>query len=316
MRVLVTGASGFLGRHLCAALTARGDDVTGLVHHDAAHPGPLEAWRYLAVDLTSRRTALNLIDRIDAVYDLAASAGGVAHQYADYWATYATNTRLNLNVLQACAENGVGRYFFASSACVYGRGAAAWSETDTEGLPATAYGLQKLAQERACAFAAHATGLPVRIARLGNVYGPGMAWEGPRATVVGDLCRKVAEAQASGADTITLWGDGQQRRAFVYVADAVRGMLAVMDGLHPYPVNLGGAAATVQDVARGIAAAADWRGTLAYDPTALEGPRNCLLDSTQAWRHYDWQATTGLATGLAATYADITARRAAAGVVR
>lgn len=301
MRVLVTGASGFLGQHLARALEARGDTVVGIGRER---------------DLRDPAVIGTRLPDVDAVYDLAATAGGVGSTVAPS-TVYADNLRVSLNTLEAVARRyrqlgRPSRYLFASSAAVYpavlqqGAGHRLHEGDAFQGAPDSAYAMQKLAHEQACRyFAADYPGLETRVVRYGALFGPGMAWDGPKATVVGALCRKIATAKLAGERTIEVWGDGEQRRGLCYVGDAVDGTLLVMDGAYGEPVNIGSdQAVSVKELAVLLAEIAAWPVTLAHVP-GPEGMRTRSVDLRRARTRYGWSPTTPLKAGLTKTYTAI-----------
>src|SRR6185437_15721396 len=158
------------------------------------------------------------------------------------------NVLINTQMLVAAKDAGVARYFFASSACVY-----AQARQDRPDLPALreedaypadpedGYGWEKLFGERLCRHFVEDYGFDARVARLHNVYGPFGAWRGGREKAPAALCRKVLEAAATHDPRITIWGDGSQVRSFLYVDDAVEGILRLMRGSTRGPINIGSA---------------------------------------------------------------------------
>jgi GDP-D-mannose 3',5'-epimerase len=214
----------------------------------------------------------------------------------------ASNTRIDLNVLEACVRARVGRIFYASSACVYPAGydmPRGLRETDAwPAWPQNAFGLQKLYAERL--FEAH--DIELRVGRLHQVYGPGAEWREPRAKVVASLCRRIATLPDEGGD-VPIWGDGSQRRSFTFISDAVDGIVRLMRSDVRGPVNLGDEqAVSVTQVAHLIAAGA--RKAIRLVPTiGPVGAHVRLCDGTIARERLGWSPTMSLAGGLNTTYA-------------
>ena len=140
------------------------------------------------------------------------------------------------------------RYFFSSSACAYNTdlqkdpNVRALKESDA--YPAMAergYGWEKLLSEIFCQEYTAERGMKTFIARFHNVYGPNGTWDGGREKAPAALSRKVIEAQESGDMNITIWGDGNQTRSFMFIDDCIKGMDMIMhcDDLIATPINLG-----------------------------------------------------------------------------
>jgi GDP-D-mannose 3',5'-epimerase len=153
---------------------------------------------------------------------------------------------INTNLLIACNENKVQRYFFSSSACAYNKDKQ--QDVFIEGLkeedaypanPEDGYGWEKLFSERMCRHFQEDYGLEVRIARYHNIYGPYGTYDGGREKAPAALCRKVIEAKKNNNDTIDVWGDGEQTRTFLYVDECVDGTLRLFESDYSEPVNIG-----------------------------------------------------------------------------
>ena len=142
-----------------------------------------------------------------------------------------TNSALiNIHMINAAADAGVGRYFFSSSACVYRDqviGDNYLTEDDAyPALPDNEYGWEKLYAERmALAYGRHRD-IEVRVARFQNCFGPYGTWDGGREKAPAAICRKVAMAEDGG--TIEVWGDGSALRVYTYVADLCSGIYTLM----------------------------------------------------------------------------------------
>ena len=222
------------------------------------------------------------------VYMLAADMGGmgfIENNKALCMLTVLTSTHM----LQAARDHGVERYFYSSSACVY----AADKQTNTDitalkeadaypAMPEDGYGWEKLFTERMCRHFLEDFGLATRVARYHNVYGPHGTWTGGREKAPAAICRKVATAAITGEHTISIWGDGEQTRSFMYVDDCVRGSQMILEGDSPEPVNLGSSELVsingLVDIVEGIAGI---RCEREYQLDAPQGVRGRNSDNTQ-----------------------------------
>jgi len=306
MKITVTGAGGFIGYHLTNHLKAAGHWVRGV---DIKPPefAPSQADEFHLLDLRRASSAVVVTRDVEWVFALAADMGGMGFigNRANEWDIIRNNTLINLNTLTAAQQNGVQRYFFSSSACVYPE--YRQDVTDVTPLreedaypaqPQEAYGWEKLYTERLCCYSA----VPTRIARFHNVYGPFGAWRGGREKAPAALCRKIAEAKRDGVHEIEVWGDGQQTRSFMYVDDCVRGIMAVMESDHAAPLNIGSdRAVTIDELADMIAAIAEWP----VDKKHVSGPqgvRGRNADLCRVIQAVGWQPQVALEDGLAQTY--------------
>ena len=237
-RVLIAGGAGFIGSHLADALLARGDEVIAVdnfisgrpenIAHLADHPNFL----FLEQDVTEQ---LFIDGYIDAVMDLASPASPndfatIPLEILDVGST-GTRNLLDLAVIKDA------RFFLASTSEVYGdplvhpQPESYWGNVSSIG-PRSCYDEAKRFSE-AITMAYHRVhDLEVRIVRIFNTYGPRMRPDDGR--VVGNFI-----CQALQSEPITLFGDGSQTRSFCYVADEVRGLIAVLDGPLTGPINVG-----------------------------------------------------------------------------
>ena len=140
------------------------------------------------------------------------------------------NLLISTHTLEAARQNGVGRYLYTSSACVYPE--YRQTDADVEPLkeeeaypaqPQDAYGWEKLITERLCLHYREDYGMETRIVRFHNIFGPLGTWDGGREKAPAAMCRKVAIAKLTGNHEIEIWGDGEQTRSFCYIDDCVDG---------------------------------------------------------------------------------------------
>ena len=194
--------------------------------------------------------------RFDEVYNLAADMGGMGFISTAECEIMRNNALVNLNMVHAAASAGIPRYFFSSSVCIYRDMQPGEPElVEDEAYPAqpdNEYGWEKLYAERTAFAYGRRYGMTVRIARFQNCYGPEGTWTGGREKAPAAMCRKVAEAEDGG--TIEVWGDGNAVRSFIYVADLVDGVYALMQSSIEEPANIGSPEyVTVNDLVRIVA---------------------------------------------------------------
>ena len=185
-RVTVTGAGGFIGHHLVGVLKQRGFWVRGV---DIKEPEfePSKADEFLISDLRRWENCLAATEGSEEVYALAADFGGMGYISANHARILHNNALINLHTLEAARQNGVRRYFYTSSACVYpefkqaNADAPPLKESDAyPAQPQDAYGWEKLISERLCTHYREDYGIETRIVRFHNIFGPVGTWDGGR----------------------------------------------------------------------------------------------------------------------------------------
>ena len=267
-KALVLGAGGFIGSHMVKRLKKEGYWVRGV---DLDHPefGRHEADEFVIGDLRDKsfvnrvvefkgwqgnfynQIPYKMIESFDEIYQFAADMGGAGFIFtgendADIMHNSAT---INLNLLDAIVkaqkeDRKTPKVFYSSSACAYP--SHIQEEIDNPGLkeedaypanPDSEYGWEKLFSERLYYSYSRNYNIPVRVARYHNIYGPEGTWEGGREKAPAAICRKVANAGL--ADTIEVWGDGEQTRSFLYIDDCIEATRRLMESECKEVINIG-----------------------------------------------------------------------------
>jgi nucleoside-diphosphate-sugar epimerase len=305
----VTGAGGFVGHHLVSLLKRYGYWVRGA---DLKFPeyAPSEADDFMIADLRRWESCLEATAGVDEVFALAADMGGMGYITTHHAEILHNNVLISTHTLEAARENGVERYLYASSACVYPE--YRQSEADVLPLreedaypaePQDAYGWEKLITERLCMHYRADYGLETRIVRFHNIFGPFGTWEGGREKAPAALCRKVAVAKLRGEPEIEIWGDGEQTRSFCYIDDCVEGIYKLMHSDYAEPLNLGqDRMVTINELADMVSAIAG----ISVDKKHVPGPqgvRGRNSDNTRLREVLGWEPQVSLEDGLSRTYA-------------
>src|SRR5262245_15008054 len=309
--ILVTGAGGFIGGHLVAAL--RRSRPTAIRAVDLKPP---ESWYQRFEDVDNRQLDLRLrhhcneaADGVETVYQLAADMGGMGF-IANNKASCMLSVLPDTHMLVAAREGGARRLFYASSACVYNvdkqrscDGTPLREDDAYPAMPEDGYGWEKLFSERMCRHFSEEFGLRIRVARLHNVYGPFGTWDGGREKAPAAICRKVVAAVVSGDHHIEIWGDGRQRRSFMFIGDCIEGIQRIMASDVDVPLNLGSSeTVTVDELVDVVEEIAGIRLRRSYRLDAPTGVNGRSSDNTMILQRLAWQPSISLAAGIEKTY--------------
>jgi len=307
-RVLITGAGGFIGHHLVTFLRAKGYWVRG-VDIKVPEYSDIDADEFEVLDLRRWDNCLQATRGIDEVYGLAADMGGMGFISAHHSEILHNNSLINTHTLDAARVNGVNRYFYTSSACVYPEfkqteaNVVPLKEEDAyPAMPQDAYGWEKLVMERLCTHYREDYGLETRIVRFHNIYGAYGTWDGGREKAPAAMCRKIAAAKLTGKREIEMWGDGEQKRPFCHIEDCLEGIYRLMRSDHRFPLNLGSdEMVSINQLAAMVAKIAGIDITIKH----IDGPqgvRGRNSDNTRLRETLQWEPQLTLEQGLERTY--------------
>ncbi len=296
-RVYVAGHRGLVGSAVVRHLAAEGfTDVIGQTSSE------LDLRDRPAVQAFLRRT------RPGVVVDAAARVGGILANDSAPADFLSENLQIQVNLLDAAAEVRVPRLLFLGSSCIYPRDAAQPIREDslmTGPLEPTndAYAVAKIAGVQQVRAVRRQHGLPWISAMPTNIYGPGDNFDLTGSHVVPALLRRFAEAAATGAPEVVLWGTGTPRREFLHADDLARACLVLLEGYDsPDPVNVGtGTELTILELAGLVADVVGYTGRISTDPTRPDGTPRKLLNTSRIGQT-GWLPRIGLREGLTATW--------------
>ena len=246
-KILIVGAGGFIGGHLVKRLLNDGNSIV------AADIKPKEYWfqdfdnvkNHYSMDMKDIKNCQKVTKGIDYVFNMACNMGGMGY-IENNRAECMQSVLINTNLLIACKEDGIKKYFFSSSACAYNT--TKQEEVFIEGLkeedaypanPEDGYGWEKLFSERMCRHFYEDYGLETRVVRYHNIYGPYGTYDGGREKAPAALCRKIINAKLNKQEIIDVWGDGEQTRSFLFIKDCLEGTMNVFNSEKHDVYNVG-----------------------------------------------------------------------------
>ena len=295
---VVTGGSGFLGSHLVEELRERSSDIDVFVPRSSEY------------DLRNRdeiRAMLRDTDP-DVIIHLAASVGGIGANRDNPGRYFYDNAVMGIELMEQARQYGVEKVTLLGTVCAYPEITPIPFKEENlfDGFPEETnapYGIAKrslLVQSQAYRKQYDFNSiylLPV------NLYGPRDDFDLETSHVIPALIRKCIEARKCGDDTVTVWGTGDPTREFLYVKDAVTGILNATESYdRSIPVNLGsGEEVSIKELAEKIASLTGYDGDLIWDTSKPDGQPRRKLDTSKARKEFGWEASTMLTEGLRET---------------
>ena len=305
MKALVTGAAGFIGSHLTAALLDRGATVVGVDCFTDYYPRPMKEAN---LDVNRGRPGFSfvearlqdadleaLLDGVTHVFHLAAQAGVRKSWGADFRIYTSNNVDASQRLLEACVNRPLHRFVYASSSSLYGDNVEIPMRETALPQPVSPYGVTKLAAEQLCHLYYVNHGVQTASLRYFTVYGPrqrpDMAFH------------RFIRASLDGA-AVTLYGDGEQTRDFTYVADAVAATIAAGDrGVPGRAYNVGGGSrVSMNTVIEIIGRVAGRPLQVRREPAQKGDMRDTYADTTLARQDLGFAPSVTLEQGIEAEY--------------
>src|SRR6201996_8004980 len=296
-RVLVTGAAGFLGSHLCDALLAEGDEVTGV---DNLSTGDLANLRHLDREPRFRFEQIDIcepfdVGEIDYVFNFASPASPVDYMRLGI-ETLRVGSAGTLNTLEIAKRYGAGYLHASTSECygdpeVHPQTESYWGHVNPIG-PRSVYDEAKRFSEALIMAYHRYYGVNTHMVRIFNTYGPRLQPTDGR--VISNLM-----IQALLDEDLTVYGDGGQTRSFCYVSDLIAGIVLLSRSKEHLPVNIGNPVEwTILDCAREVLAVTGSRSKIRYEPLPIDDPMQRCPDITKARTLLGWEPKIMLRKGL------------------
>lgn len=217
---------------------------------------------------------------------------------------------MHLHIADTAARNKVGKLFFSSSACCYPEKIQMGKRSDIPlkentaweyGKPDSVYGIEKLMAEQVYDAYRRNYGLNIRIGRFHNIFGEGCVFEGNKPKAPAALCFKVASCLDNGE--IEVFGDGKQKRSFLYIGEAIIGITKLMQSDYQFPVNIGSEESiTINDLAKMVIEISGKKLTIKHDLTKPQGVRGRNSDNTLCEKVLNWKPSKPLREGICQLY--------------
>jgi dTDP-glucose 4,6-dehydratase len=299
-RIVVTGAAGFIGSHLCETLLARGHSVVGidnLITGDMSNIAHLrdKDLQFIRHDVTQY---IDVDGPVDAVLHWASPASPI--DYLELPIQTLKVGSLGTHNALGLAKAKKARFVLASTSEVYGdplehpQRETYWGNVNPIG-PRGVYDEAKRFAEAITLAYFRTHGVDTKIVRIFNTYGPRMRLRDGRAV-------PAFMSQALRNEDVTVFGDGTQTRSFCYVSDLVDGILRLLDSDTHDPVNIGNPhEVTIEQIARAIISLVGSTSRIVYRPLPQDDPKQRKPDITRAQTILGWQPRIGLEEGLAKT---------------
>jgi nucleoside-diphosphate-sugar epimerase len=302
-KYLVTGAAGFIGRSIAAALIARGESVRGIdnfITGKRENLAGLEAMEFIEGDLADPAACRRACQGVEVVFHEAALAS-VPRSVADPVATNTNCVTATLNVLVAARDAGVRRVVYAGSSSAYGNTPTLPKHEEMMPSPISPYAVAKLAGEHYLASFTRVYGLETVTLRYFNVFGPYQDPMSHYSGVLAIFCRKMLKGEQP-----TIYGDGEQSRDFTYIDNVVHAnLLAAEASAEKVSGEMMNAATgqriTLNETFNILRELTGYTGEPAYGPSRAGDVRDSLADIRKAEERMGYKPLVDFREGLRRT---------------
>ena len=296
-QILITGGTGFLGRHVHVALLNCGLSKNQ-IHVFGAKEMNFKKWENCLEATTNKHVVIHL----------AAKIGGIGLNKEKPAELFYDNALMGIQLMEAARQNGVEKFVTIGTVCAYPKNAPLPFKESTlwDGYPeevTAPYGMAKkmlLVQGKAYhdqyGFASIFL-LPV------NLYGPGDHFESHYSHVMPALIKRIVDAKLDNTKEIVIWGTGKATREFLYITDAADGIIKATERYNKLdPVNLGSAQEiSIKNLVALISKVVGYKGKIKWDTSKPDGAKRRKLDTTKAYKEFGFKAKTNLESGIKKT---------------
>jgi GDP-L-fucose synthase len=296
MSILVTGATGFLGKRVCKKLQER-------------ELSYIPTSKSLGLDLRNTEKTLSFFKEHKPKYILncAAYVGGIQFGYKHFADIFENNLLMTVNLLKASRIHKVTRLVNPISNCAYPAEATLFKEDEFWNGPlhesVMVYGFVRKASWIGSWAYHHQHGLDVINIILSNMYGPEDHFDEERSHALGALIRKFVDAKDQSKKNVTIWGTGSPVREWLFVDDGAEAMIRSLDiNSHNEPINIGvGEGISITDMANKIQNFVDYKGNLVYDITKPDGAPYKTVDGSKGRKIFGWKPSMEFDKGVQET---------------
>jgi GDP-L-fucose synthase len=294
-RVLVTGGTGFLGNHLVRAIRK-------------LQPKKLRVPTSKTHDLRQQSACAKVVKDIDIVIHLAANVGGIGYNQQFPGTLFYDNLVMGVHLMEEARLAGVKKFVSLGTICSYPKYTQVPFKEEAlwEGYPEETnapYGLaKKMLLTQGEAYHQQYGFNAIYLLQV-NLYGPGDNFDPRSSHVVPALIRKFIEARNTNQPTVEIWGTGKPTREFLFVEDAVRGIILATEKYNkPDPVNLGASfEISIKELATLIMKLTGYKGKIVFNTSKPDGQPRRKLDVTRAKKEFGFEAEIKFAEGLKKT---------------
>jgi nucleoside-diphosphate-sugar epimerase len=305
-RILICGATGFIGRNLLDFYYQKGDYIIRAVHFNRPAIEGYDGVEWVKADLRNPETVKKVLQDVDIILQFAATTSGAKDIMTRPFIHVTDNAVMNSLLLRECYEQSIEHFIFPSCTVMYQPSSSALAESDFNGndeLFPTYFGVgnTKIYVEKMCEFFSRLGRTKHTVMRHSNMYGPYDKYDLERSHMFGATITKV---MTSTNGKINVWGTGEEARDLLYVEDLVKFVnCAIEKQENPYELfNVGiGKAVQVKDVVNKIITHSDKNLEVVHDLSKPTIPTSLFLDCTKAKEKLGWEAETDLDTGIIKT---------------
>jgi len=297
-KILITGAHGFVGKHL----------VKNLLEKRKVPEGNLYLPTFEELDLRKWEDCQKAVKGQNIVIHLAATVGGIGLNREIPGKMFYDNAAMGVQLMEAARQAGVEKFVVLGTICAYPKFAPApFKEEDLwDGYPEETnapYGLaKKMSLVQAQAYRQQYGFNAIYLLPV-NMYGPEDNFDPAKSHVIAALIKKIHEAKKENKDYLEVWGTGKVTREFFYVEDGAEGIILATEKYDkPDPVNLGaGMEISIKDLAELLCQLMDFKGELRWDNSKPDGQPKRLLDVSKAEKEFGFKSKTDFEEGLKRT---------------